>query len=225
MQQLIDGVHKFRQEEFGRYKSLFKKLSKGQNPHTLFITCCDSRVLAELITQSEPGDLFVVKNIGNIVPPASAVGSTNSTAAAIEFAVQVLGVNDIVVCGHSQCGAMHALVNSEAPIQDMPHVKEWLSVASSVKDVIHKNYSHLKGEDRSTVAAEENVLFSIENLHTYPCVIKRLNDQSLRLHGWFFKIKSAELFAYDPIRKQFEPLLANEPSDHGKKAAAQPSAK
>src|SRR6266581_1248545 len=98
MQRLIEGVHKFHQEEFGQRQELFKRLARdGQNPHTLFITCSDSRVLAELITQSEPGDLFVVKNMGNIVPPASAVGSTNSTAAAIEFAVESLRVNDIVV--------------------------------------------------------------------------------------------------------------------------------
>src|SRR5688572_33354823 len=101
MLKLIHGVHKFRSQEFGRYRKLFKKLSReGQNPHTLFITCADSRVLAELITQSKPGDLFVVKNIGNIVPPADVLGSTNSTAAAIEFAAVSLRVNDIVVCGH-----------------------------------------------------------------------------------------------------------------------------
>lgn len=102
MQDLIAGVHRFRNEEFGNYRSLFRKLSReGQNPHTLFITCSDSRVLAELITQSQPGDLFVVKNVGNIVPPASVTGSTNSTAAAIEFAVESLRVNDLVVCGSS----------------------------------------------------------------------------------------------------------------------------
>src|SRR5580692_1899457 len=114
MQQLIEGVHRFRNEEFGNYRKLFRKLSQeGQNPHTLFITCSDSRVLAELITQSKPGDLFVVKNIGNIVPPASAVGDTNSTAAAIEFAVENLRVSDIVICSHSQCGAITAMLGKE----------------------------------------------------------------------------------------------------------------
>src|SRR5207253_4811127 len=107
MQRLIEGVHKFRREEFGRYRELFARLSReGQKPHTLFITCSDSRVLAELITQSKPGDLFVVKNIGNIVPPASVMGSSNSTAAALEFAIETLEISDIVVCGHSDCGAM-----------------------------------------------------------------------------------------------------------------------
>jgi carbonic anhydrase len=209
MQQLIDGVHKFRQDEFGRYKTLFKKLSRvGQNPHTLFITCCDSRVLAELITNSQPGDLFVVKNIGNIVPPFSAVGTTNSTAAAIEFAVQTLGVNDIVVCGHSQCGAMTALLEGIQDEAAMPHLIDWLAVAGPVRDVIQKKYWHLKEEDQCTTAAQENVLFSIENLHTYPCVVKKLEEKTLRLHGWFFKIASAELFAYDPVKKQFETLDA-----------------
>src|SRR5215471_5446700 len=134
MQRLIEGVHKFRKDEFGNYRKLFRKLSQeGQNPHTLFITCSDSRVLAELITQSKPGDLFVVKNIGNIVPPASATGSTNSTAAAIEFAVEVLRVSDIVVCGHSQCGAMTALIEGISS-KPMPHFEEWLQLAAPVRE-------------------------------------------------------------------------------------------
>src|SRR4249920_1042530 len=122
MQKLIEGVHKFQQDEFGNYRSLFRKLSQdGQNPHTLFITCSDSRVLAELITQSKPGDLFVVKNVGNIVPPGSVAGDTNSTAAAIEFAVENLRVSDIVICGHSQCGAITALL-AKKPVSDLtPH--------------------------------------------------------------------------------------------------------
>src|ERR1700733_10093733 len=124
MEQLIAGVHKFQRDEFGNYRKLFRKLSEeGQNPHTLFITCSDSRVLAELITQSKPGDLFVVKNIGNIVPPARVVRDTNSTAAAIEFAVENLRVSDIVICGHSQCGPSSAMLGN-APVGDnTPHLR------------------------------------------------------------------------------------------------------
>src|SRR5271163_1977995 len=126
MEQLIAGVHKFQRDEFGNYRKLFRKLSQdGQNPHTLFITCSDSRVLAELITQSKPGDLFVVKNVGNIVPPASATGDTNSTAAAIEFAVENLRVSDIVICGHSQCGAIDALLGRTAISDNAPHLRDW----------------------------------------------------------------------------------------------------
>ena len=209
MQRLIEGAHKFRNEEFGRYKKLFKRLSaEGQKPHTLFITCSDSRVLAELITQSKPGDLFVVKNAGNIIPPASVTGSTNSTAAAIEFAVHILGVTDVVLCGHSQCGAMAALINGLPDPASFPHMQRWLEVASPVRDIVAKNYSHLENpQDRVTVTAQENVLHGLETLRTYPAVARALDAGALQLHGWFFKIASAELFAYDPEKKQFEPLL------------------
>jgi len=209
MQKLIEGVHKFQHDEFGNYRKLFRKLSReGQNPHTLFITCSDSRVLAELITQSKPGDLFVVKNVGNIVPPASSTGSTNSTAAAVEFAVESLEVSDIVVCGHSQCGAMEALLSGLPPTKSMPHLQEWLALAAPVRHVLQTEYHHLKShEELATAAAEENVLFALENLYSYPGVKKRLEDRSLRLHGWFFKIATAELFAFDPQTKQFLPLV------------------
>jgi carbonic anhydrase len=206
MQRLIEGVHKFRKDQFGNYRKLFRKLSQeGQNPHTLFITCSDSRVLAELITQSKPGDLFVVKNIGNIVPLSSATGSTNSTAAAIEFAVEVLRVSDVVVCGHSQCGAVSALLGGLATSESMPHLRDWLSLAAPVREKIRKDYAHLKTpEELSNVAAEEIVLFALENLHSYHCVQERLADGSLQLHGWFFRIATAELFAYDPEAQQFQ---------------------
>lgn len=209
MQRLIEGAHKFRTDEFGNYRKLFHRLSQdGQNPHTLFITCSDSRVLAELITQSKPGDLFVVKNIGNIVPPASVMGDTNSTAAAIEFAVDTLRVDDIVICGHSQCGAISALLGRPPVSDSSPHLRDWLKLASPVLDTLEKNYQHLHDHDaRWTAAAQENVLFGLDNLHSYPCVQERLADSSLRLHGWFFKIATAELFAFDPETRQFAPLI------------------
>jgi len=210
MQRLIEGVHKFRNEEFGNYRKLFRKLSQQeQHPHTLFITCSDSRVLAELITQSKPGDLFVVKNVGNIVPPASATGDTNSTAAAIEFAVEYLRVSDIVICGHSQCGAISALLGEKPAGNSTPHLRDWLHLADPVLDTMKKDYAHLKTmAERSTAAAGENVLFGLDNLHSYPCVQERLMDGTLQLHGWFFKIATAELFAYDPKTRQFSPLTS-----------------
>ena len=208
MEKLTEGVHKFRTDEFGNYRKLFRKLSQeGQNPHTLFITCSDSRVLAELITQSKPGDLFVVKNVGNIVPPSTVVGTTNSTAAAIEFAVESLRVSDIVVCGHTQCGAMEALLRGLPAQANQPHLHEWLALAAPVRQVLQTDYTHLRShEERVTAAGEENVLFALENLTSYPCVQQRLADGSLRLHGWFFVIATAELFAFDPDSKQFLPL-------------------
>src|SRR5580693_7688312 len=212
MQRLMEGVHRFRHDAFGNYRKLFRKLSReGQNPHTLFITCSDSRVLAELITQSKPGDLFVVKNIGNIVPPASVTGDTNSTAAAIEFAVVNLRVSDIVICGHSQCGAIAAMLG-HAPMGDStPHLRSWLHLAQPVLETLKKDYGHLKTpEEHETAAAEENVLYGLDNLHSYPCVQDRLVDGTLRLHAWFFKIATAELFAYDPDKRQFLPLTSDQ---------------
>lgn len=215
MQRLIEGVHKFHHEEFGSYRKLFRKLSQhGQHPHTLFITCSDSRVLAELITHSQPGDLFVVKNIGNIIPPATVTGDTNSTAAAIEFAVVNLAVNDIVICGHSQCGAMGALFSGQPVGDQTPNLRDWLQLAQPVLETMKKNYAHLtEAGARETAAAEENVLFGLDTLHSYPCVQTRLADGSLRLHGWFFKIATAELFAYDPATRQFAPLVADAESE------------
>jgi len=221
MQRLIEGVHKFRQEQFGRRQELFKRLSReGQNPHTLFITCADSRVLAELITQSEPGDLFVVKNIGGMIPSFTAQGSTNSTAAAIEFAIEILQVQDIVVCGHSQCGAVAALM-SGLRVESTPHLSQWLSLAAPVRAVVESEYRHLtREEDRIRAAEEENVLFALENLHTYPGVKSRLEQGTLHLHGWFFLIATAELFVYDVDLRQFVPLIVSEKEPRNRVQAA-----
>src|SRR5262245_28408271 len=207
MQRLLEGVHRFRQDEFGKYQAMFRRLSRrGQKPHTLFITCADSRVLAELITQSNPGDLFVIKNVGNIVPPAQSGGEFNSTAAGIEFAVEILGVSDIVVCGHSQCGAIHALMSDQCQT-NLKYLHNWVQLADPVRQLINTKYGHLhNAESRIRAAEEENVLFSIEQLHSYDCVQRKLAAGTLRLHAWFFKIATGELFAYQPEQRQFVPI-------------------
>lgn len=212
MYKLIHGVYKFRSQEFGRYKKLFQKLStEGQKPHTLFITCSDSRVLAELITHSNPGDLFVVKNIGNLVPPADVIGTTNSTAAAIEFAVQSLAVEDVVICGHSQCGAMAALISNDVDSAKQPHLSEWLSTARPVRETLERAFGDLQSNRNELIAAaaRENVLFALDNLRSYPCVKERLEAGTLRLHGWFFEICTAELSAFDPETRRFTPLVGD----------------
>lgn len=215
MQRLIDGVHRFHSDQFGRFQSLFQRLSRdGQKPHTLFITCSDSRVLAELITQSRPGDLFVVKNIGNIVPPADDPHDTgdtgaSSTSAAIEFAVEVLGVSDIVICGHSQCGAMEALVDGAVPGgRSLKRLERWLRLAEPVREVLRTQYAHLTDRTaRVGAAAEENVLFGVENLRSHECVSRRIAEGTLRLHAWYFQIANALLFAYDPSTRQFSTVI------------------
>lgn len=212
MERLIEGVHQFRASDFGGHGELLAHLARdGQDPHTLFITCADSRVVAELITNSQPGDIFVVKNIGNIIPAFEIVASTNSTAAAIEFAVSALEVEDIVVCGHTQCGAMTALIGGIRDPREMPHLARWIEVAAPVRAVIEERYGHLGSvEERVRAAERENVLFGLENLQTYPAVQRRLLDGSLHLHGWLFNIALAELFEYSASAHQFAPLVAAE---------------
>jgi carbonic anhydrase len=225
MQKLLEGVHRFQQREFGRYKEVFRRLSReGQKPHTLFITCADSRVVAELITQSKPGDLFVIKNIGNIVPPAQEDAGWNSTGAGIEFAVDVLGVTDIVVCGHSQCGAISALMNPVPDVENLKHLQKWITLAQPVRNTIEREYAHLKTEtERLRAAEEENVLFSVEQLQAYPGVAKRLQEGTLRLHAWFFKIDTADLFGYDPEHRQFQ-LITDTAAINGGGQATAPAA-
>src|SRR4030066_522787 len=122
MEKLYKGIHKFQESYFKKEENFFKRLSKGQKPEVLFITCADSRVDPNLVTQSKPGELFIVRNVGNIIPPHDAIKDKNSVAAAIEFAVMVLKIKDIIVCGHSNCGAMEALYRAEQDFDKMTHL-------------------------------------------------------------------------------------------------------
>ncbi|MFO0851495.1 MAG: carbonic anhydrase [Gemmataceae bacterium] len=200
MQKLIQGVHRFREEDFRPLQGLFEQLSHGQNPETLFITCSDSRIDPNLLTRSQPGELFILRNAGNIVPPHGA--ANGGEAATIEFAVAGLGVKDIIVCGHSHCGAMKGLLDP-GQVAALPAVAAWLSHAEATRRIVHDNYSHLEGDRRLTAAIEENVLVQLENLRTLPAVAGRLVRGDLRLHGWVYKIETGEVFAYDPAGGQF----------------------
>lgn len=209
MQKLLEGARRFHSVNAARYRSLFRQLAEhGQRPHTLFITCADSRVVAELVTDSQPGELFVVKNVGNIVPPAGIVGMTNATAAAIEFAVEVLRVGDIVVCGHSQCGAINALLRPATNGQPLPHLASWLELAEPVRKAISSQYPDGVVSDECLRAAEEmNVLLALKNLRTYANVQTRLDEGTLRLHGWLFNIATGSLLRHDADTGRFVPLV------------------
>ena len=203
MQKLVQGLHQFQNQVFSSHKELFERLEKGQTPETLFITCSDSRIDPNLITQAEPGDMFILRNVGNLV--ARYDEHIGSTAAAIEFAVQALKVKQIIVCGHSNCGAMQAVLEP-ASIEGMPAMKEWMAHAAETSRLVHENYGHLKGEARLTATVEENVLVQLENLRTHPSVAAAIERNELRLHGWVYKIQTGEVFAFDPAQAQFAPL-------------------
>lgn len=219
MQKLVNGIHKFQSEVFASQRSLFERLAKGQSPETLFITCSDSRISPNLLTQTEPGELFILRNAGNIVPPYTA-GASGGEAATIEFAVAGLGVRDIVVCGHSVCGAMAALVKPEKAA-DLPAVTAWLAHAESTRRIMRLNYGHLSGDALITATVEENVLVQLENLRTHPSVAARLSRGDLSLHGWVYKLETGAVFYYDPEQGQFLPLEAGwEPKTRPARAVA-----
>lgn len=202
MQELIQGVHRFHHKVFSTRKGLFERLVGGQHPEALFITCSDSRIDTGLLTQSDPGDLFVLRNAGNIVPPH---GSSPGEEATIEYAVNALGIRDIVLCGHSHCGAIKALLNPE-DVAGMPAVARWLEHAEATRRIVRENYGHLEGDRLISAAVQENVLVQIEHICTLPAVAAKLARGDLRLHGWVYKFETGQVFAFDPEKNQFLPL-------------------
>lgn len=200
MEKLVHGLHQFQANYFRPHREIFRQLVKGQNPESLIIACSDSRVSPTILTQSKPGDVFVLRNAGNIVPPYGA--SQGGEAATIEYAVSVLGVKEIIVCGHTNCGAMKALLTPEE-LTDLPAVRQWLGHAEATRAIIKQNYGHLDGEARHKAAIEENVLVQLENLRTHPAVAAKLSRRQLHLHGWVYKMETGQVFHYDIEQGQY----------------------
>jgi len=209
MQKLIQGLHEFQANIFSSQRELFERLTQhGQSPETLFITCSDSRINPNLITQTQPGDLFILRNAGNIIPPYGA--ANGGEGATIEYAVAALGVKDIIVCGHSHCGAMAGLLEPDG-LTELPQVRSWLSHAEATRRIVKENYTHLANGALLTATVEENVLVQLENLRTHPVVAAGISGGRVSLHGWVYKIETGEVFSYDPQDGQFEPLAAKVP--------------
>ena len=208
MQKLVQGIHHFRSNIFRSQRELFERLAAGQQPEALFITCSDSRINPNLITQTDPGELFILRNAGNIVPPHGAANSGEE--ATIEFAVVGLGIKDLIVCGHSHCGAMKGLLQP-GTLHDMPALVTWLSHAEAARRIMKEKYGHLADQALLTATAQENVLIQLKNLQTHPAVAVGLAQGDLKLHGWMYKIETGEVFAYDPDRNQFVPLADRPP--------------
>ncbi len=204
MQRLVAGVHHFQSQVFTSQRSLFEHLAQGQDPDTLLITCSDSRINPNLITQTLPGELFLMRNAGNLVPPYGA--SSGGEGATIEYAVAGLGVQHIIVVGHSQCGAIAALLDPES-VKSMPAVRAWLGHAETARRLVSDAYPPtLTREQKVNVATQENVLCQLENLRTHPCVAVAMARGKLHLHAWVYKMAEGEVFAYDPERGQFAPV-------------------
>ena len=215
-EKLLAGFRRFRRDIYPEKEAIYKRVAQeGQRPHALFITCADSRIDPELITQSGPGDIFVSRNIGNIVPPYGEVWG--GVSAIIEYAVSALQVNQVVICGHSDCGAMIGLLHPEK-VANLPVVRSWLrngkAALGAVRD--HDN----AGAETAVLEelTQENVILQLQNLRTHPSVAERLAEGTLTIAGWVFDIAHGNIQVYDEDHRKFSPIH-HEPESDGKATA------
>jgi carbonic anhydrase len=202
---LVAGVRRFREDAFPRRRRLFAELAGGQQPHTLFIACADSRIVPELITQTDPGELFVCRNIGNLVPAYGEM--LGGVSAVVEYACVALEVGDIVVCGHSDCGAMKALLDPADPkLRQMPTVASWLRNAEAARSVVAATQPDLAGEAQVQALVEQNVRTQLGHLGTHPAVAARLATGKLALHGWVYSIETGGVTAMEGADGVLMPL-------------------
>jgi carbonic anhydrase len=203
MSRFAHGVVKFQREVFPQNRQLFERLSNGQSPEALFITCSDSRIETAMITQTEPGDLFICRNAGNIVPPHT--NQTGGMTASIEFAIGALKIPHIVVCGHTECGAMKGAMN-RAGLTNLPHVREWLGYAQGAVDITEALGPDLEPEAKMRMLLEQNVILQLQHLRTHPTVAVALAQKTVELHGWIYDIKSGDVCSYDEPSQSWVPV-------------------
>ncbi|MFK7871693.1 MAG: carbonic anhydrase [Oligoflexales bacterium] len=195
MLQILRGIQKYSKEIFPQQKGLFKQLATGQQPHTMMITCSDSRIDPNLITQTQPGDVFILRNAGNMVPAYGV--SQGGEEASIEFAVEVLGVENIVVCGHTQCGAMAAL-SGKVDLKALPSIEKWL---------LHAKATQRKMEGKSPVVLddyiEDNVLTQVQNLKTHPSIANGIAQKTLKIFGLVYRFEKGDAIIFDKQKQHF----------------------
>ncbi|MBV5349041.1 carbonic anhydrase [bacterium] len=207
LKKFAEGNETFQKTYFKIHEEhLLKLVKEGQNPRTLFIGCSDSRVIPDLIVQSTPGDLFVVRNVGNFVAPYKPDEDFHSTAAGIEYAVGVLEVSEIIICGHSHCGAIEALYKTSCDTS-MVHTAKWLTLGEKAKTMATLALGENAGKEELLRATERlSIITQIENLLTYPYVKKLADEEKLFIHGWYYDIETGGIEYYDPDTYQFRPL-------------------
>lgn len=202
MKALIEGIKKFRTEVFPQHSGLFSKLGSAQTPQALFITCSDSRIVPHLITQTKPGDLFICRTVGNLIPPHGQ--GDGSVASAIEYAVAALNVSSVIVCGHSDCGAMKALLHPEAT-ERLPQTRSWLRYGEAAREIVRGTGLATSDAEQLCALVEENVVTQLEHLKTHPCVAARLARGNLQLYGLVYSIDCGEITSYDFATERFVP--------------------
>jgi carbonic anhydrase len=197
------GVVKFQREIFPEKQALFEHLATGQSPEALFITCSDSRIETAMLTQTDPGELFICRNAGNIVPPHT--NQTGGMTASIEFAIGALKIPHIVICGHTECGAMKGAM-ARADLTSLPHVREWLGFAQGAVDIVEALGADLDPEAKMSMLLKQNVMLQLQHLRTHPTVAVALAQDAVRLHGWVYDIKTGEVSAYDDETRTWMPV-------------------
>ncbi len=202
MEKVISGVVKFQKEVYPAKEERFRELAEGQSPEALFITCADSRIDPNLVTQTEPGELFICRNAGNVVPPHS--NQSGGMTASIEFAVAALGVSHIVICGHTDCGAMKGALAPDK-LSHLPHIREWLGHCRSAAEAVKARRGSLDHEHLEELACE-NVVQQMQHLRTHPAVAARLATHSITLHGWLYNIATGSVLCFNETSDEFEPM-------------------
>lgn len=202
MQSLFDGVKEFNSNDFLEHQDLFEKIGRNQEPHTLFIGCSDSRVVPNLITKTLPGELFVIRNIANIVPPYRESEEFLATTSAIEYAVNILNIKTILICGHSNCGGCNALFMDKNTASRIPHTSRWLELARSVR----QKMDNLRIENpaiREWMTEQLNIVEQMNHLLSYPYIREKYESGDIDILGWYYIIETGEVFNYDKNLKKF----------------------
>ena len=204
MKNLFDGAVSFRKNDFQSHESLFVSLSKEQQPHTLFIGCSDSRVVPALITSSVPGELFIVRNVANIIPPYREGADYPGISAAIEYAVLSLEVENIIICGHSNCGGCAALYKTDEEMKHLPNTRLWLGLARKVKEKVQEILPDGTYAEREWLTEQMNIIEQGRHLLTYPYILERYNNDKLNIIGWYYVIETGEIYNYNIDKGFFE---------------------
>lgn len=206
-QQLIEGFRRFREQHFGNNEALYRQLvEQGQTPNIMVVACCDSRVDPSLVLECAPGDLFVIRNVANLVPPAENQGQYHGTSAALEFGVRNLEVQHIIVLGHAHCGGIRTLLETGGANKPDSYIDDWMRLVENARAGVQEEMPEASMEAQACACEQQAILVSLRNLMTFPWIRERVENGTLTLHGWYFDIKHGQLLRYNPVTSVFESL-------------------
>ena len=203
IKKFINGFKRFQENYFGGDQELFTQLKYGQTPSAMVIACSDSRVDPAILLDCEPGDLFMVRNVANLVPPYEKGAGLHGVSTALEYGVRVLKVEHLIVLGHSQCGGINALVNGAQG----EFIVNWVNIAQRAKERVLADMPQASAAEKICACEQASVLVSLENLLTFPWIQKKVEQGELTLHGWYFDLDAGRLLAYNPSVAKYEPLV------------------